>query len=69
MKAVSLVTEPETGQAVKCMISGNYDYASKGRSCSHGHGCNCDSDWRDIKGEGSNVRKSVSFLPLNRRTL
>lgn len=47
MKEASLTTHPETGQAVKRVISGGYGYVSKGRSGasgghSCGHGCGCD---------------------------
>jgi len=45
MKDAALTTHPETGQAVKRVISRGYGYASKGRSGSAGHfcghGCGC----------------------------
>ncbi|WP_244651364.1 MULTISPECIES: zinc ribbon domain-containing protein [unclassified Lentimonas] len=44
MKDAPLTVHPETGQAVKRVISGGYGYASKsssggGHSCGHGCGC------------------------------
>ncbi len=46
MKDAPLTTHPETGQAVKRVISGGYGYASKGKSGSGGghscgQGCGC----------------------------
>ena len=46
MKEDPLKTHPETGQAVKRVISGGYGYVSKGRSGSGGghscgHDCGC----------------------------
>lgn len=46
MKDAPLTQHPETGQAVKRVISGGYGYVSKGRSASSGghscgHGCGC----------------------------
>ncbi len=46
MQEEPLKTHPETGQAVKRVISGGYGYVSKGRSGSNGghscgQGCGC----------------------------